>query len=247
MKPHAAQLTRRALLAAPLLMSACAHSPAAPRQEAVALLLPGRNRPLRAWMHLPRGYGDDSRDWPLVVFLHGSGERGSDLDRVRFHGPPKHAAAGRDYPFILCSPQLDAAADEDAPWDAAVLHALLPVLRARWRIDPRRITATGLSLGGHGVWRWASAYPDDLAGIAPVCGYGDPALVCRGRQVPVRAYHGDADTVVPLAEQQACVAALRACGGEVSFTVYPGVGHGAWEPAYEDAGLVPWLMARVRP
>jgi predicted peptidase len=97
------------------------------------------------------------------------------------------------------------------------------------------------------VWRWASAHPDDLAGIAPVCGYGDPALVCRARQVPVRAYHGDADTVVPLAAQQACVDALRACGGEVTFTIYPGVGHGAWVPAYEDAGLVPWLMARVRP
>ena len=242
--PH--PLTRRAWLAAPLLMTACTHTPAAPREEAVTLPLPGVKRPLRAWMHLPRGYGDDQRDWPLVVFLHGSGERGSDLARVKFNGPPKLAAAGRDYPFILCSPQLESATDEDAPWDPAVLHALLPVLRARWRIDARRTTATGLSLGGHGVWRWASAHPDDLAGIAPVCGYGDPALVCRARRVPVRAYHGDADTVVPLAAQQACDDALRACGGEVSFTIYPGVGYGAWVPAYEDPGLVPWLMARVR-
>lgn len=242
--PHL--LTRRAWLAAPLLMTACAHTPSVPRQQALALPLPGFDRPLRAWLHLPRGYDDDARDWPLVVFLHGSGERGADLDRVKVHGLPKQAVAGRDLPFILCAPQLEAAADEDSPWDPAALHALLPALRARWRIDARRTTATGLSLGGDAAWNWASAYPDDLAGIAPVCGAGDPARVCRARQVPVRAYHGDADTVVPLAEQQACVDALRACGGTVSFTVYPGVGHDAWTPAYEDPALAPWLMAQVR-
>ncbi len=92
------------------------------------------------------------------------------------------------------------------------------------------------------MWAWAAAYPGDLAAIAPVCGYGNPAAVCRARTVPVRAYHGAADTVVPLAAQQACVDALRACGGTVEFKVYPGVGHDAWNPAYEDPELVPWLM-----
>ena len=236
-------LTRRQVLAAPLLMTACAHTPSPSRQEAIALTLPGRTAALRAWLHLPRGYDDQRADWPLVVFLHGSGERGDDLERVKVHGPPRHAAAGREYPFVLCSPQLEAG----ARWAPATLHDLLAALRARWRIDPHRITATGLSLGGHGVWNWAAAYPDDLAGIAPVCGYGDPTAVCRARHVPVRAYHGSADTVVPLAAQQACVDTLRACGGEVGFTVYPGVGHDAWNPAYEDPGLVPWLMARSRP
>ncbi len=238
----ARQLTRRALLATPLAMAVRAHAASAPRQDAITLSLPGRATPLRAWLHLPRGYGDEQRAWPLVVFLHGSGERGDDLDRVKVHGPPKHAAAGRDYPFVLCSPLLEA----DGNWQPATLHALLAALRAGWRIDAQRITATGLSRGGHGVWRWAAAHPDDLAGIAPVCGYGDPAAVCHARQVPVRAYHGDADTVVPLARQQACVDALRACGGQVSFTVYPGVGHDAWTPAYDDPALVPWLMAQRR-
>lgn len=242
MNPPAPHLTRRALLATPLLMTACAHDPAAPRERALALNLPGRGTPLRAWLHLPRGYADDQRAWPLVVFLHGSGERGDDLERVKVHGPPKHAAAGRDYPFVLCSPLLEAEAD----WHLPTLHALLGALRAGWRIDAQRTTATGLSRGGHGVWRWAAAYPDDLAAIAPVCGHGDPATVCNARQVPVRAYHGDADTVVPLARQQACVDALRACGGTVSFTVYPGVGHDAWTPAYDDPALVPWLMAQRR-
>lgn len=248
-------LTRRTVLASPLLLAACTTMPpesplpTAPAdpglpegQHPLALAVAGRAEPLHTWLYLPRGYLASRHAWPLVVFLHGSGERGTDLDRVKVHGPPRHAAAGRDYPFILCSPQLE----QGQRWNPDTLHALLPALQARLRIDATRTTATGLSLGGHGVWTWAATHPQDLAGIAPVCGFGDPAIVCRGRAVPVRAYHGDADTVVPLAEQQACVDALRACGGEVSFTVYPGVGHDAWTPAYDDPGLVPWLMARRR-
>ena len=237
-------LTRRALLATPLLMTACAHTSSAPRQESISLALPGLPKPLRAWLQLPRGYDDDSRVWPLVVFLHGSGERGDDLDLVKVLGLPKQASAGRELPFILCAPQLDACADPDTPWDVATLHALLPALCARWRTDPARTSATGLSLGGDGVWHWAAAHPDDLAAIAPVCGHGDPARVCNARQVPVRAYHGSADTEVPLAAHQACVDALRACGGQVHFTVYPGVGHDAWTLAYEDPALLPWLTAQ---
>ena len=245
---HLPHITRRAVLATPLLMTACQltptpnpQGPQGPQldQQAVAFDLPGHSRPVRTWVALPEGYAAGTQAWPLVVFLHGSGERGSDLDRVKFHGPPKHVAAGRRYPFILCSPQLDAGS-----WKPDTLHALRAALQARYRVDPQGITATGLSLGGHGVWHWAAAYPADLAAIAPVCGFGNPARVCQARQVPVRAYHGSADDVVPLARQQACVDALRACGGQAEFIVYPDVGHNAWDPAYEDAALVPWLMAQ---
>lgn len=239
---------RRTLLATPLLMTACAHSPtAAPFNVAVtmAVTLPLADglQPFRAWITLPRGYDSSSGyAWPLVVFLHGSGECGSDLKTVARNGPPRHAAAGREYPFVLCSPQLEA----DAPWPPARLNALLGALQAHWRIDAARVMCTGLSLGCDGAWDWAAAFPTDLAAIAPVCGAGDPARVCQARHVPVRAYHGDADNVVPLASQQACVDALRACGGQVDFIVYPGVGHGAWEPAYEDPALVPWLMQQQK-
>lgn len=236
--------TRRTVLASPLLLTACAQTPMTPQtpqQQAVAFDVLGRSAPVHTWLQLPAGYAQSSQAWPLVFFLHGSGERGSELDKVKVHGPPKHAAAGRAYPFILCSPQLE----EGQRWNPDTLHALRAVLQARYRVDAQRITATGLSLGGHGVWDWAAAYPADLAAIAPVCGFGNPARVCRAAQVPVRAYHGDADTVVPLARQQACVDALRACGGQVDFIVYPGVGHNAWDPAYEDAALVPWLMAQT--
>ncbi len=221
------------------MLTACSHSPtAATRQQPLALTLPGRDLPLRTWLYLPPGYEGGSQAWPLLVFLHGSGERGSDLARVKTHGPPKQVEQGRDLPFILCSPQLEAG----RAWSPDDLHALMAALQARLRIDASRISGTGLSLGGGGVWAWAAAYPQDLAAIAPVCGFGNPAAVCQARAVPVRAYHGAADDVVPLAAQQACVDALRACGGTVDFTVYPGVGHDAWTPAYEDPALVPWLM-----
>lgn len=236
-------LTRRRLLGAAgstLLVAGCATPQAAP-QRAVALALPGRSAPLRAWLYVPAGQPSGGA-WPLVVFLHGSGERGSDLDRVKVHGPPRDAAAGRSFPFVLCSPQLE----DGASWNSQQLHALLPALFAVQPFDERRVVATGLSLGGHGVWQWAAAYPHDLAAIVPVCGFADPRDVCRGRQVPVRAYHGAADPVVPLAAQQACIDALRACGGSAEFIVYLGVGHDAWTPAYADPALVPWMMSRRR-
>jgi predicted peptidase len=243
--PDHTMISRRLALTSPLFMTACAHTDALPLtegQHAQAFRLGELAEPMPAWLYLPRGYAQTGQAWPLVVFLHGSGERGTELDRVKVHGPPKLAANGTEYPFILVSPQLA----DGRRWEATALHALLAALQSKLRIDPARITATGLSLGGHGVWEWATAYPRDLAGIAPVCGFGEEEDVCRMRQVPVRAYHGAADDVVPLAAQKACVDALRACGGAAELIVFPGVGHDAWNPAYADPALVPWLMARKR-
>lgn len=235
--------TRRAVLFTPLLLSACAQRPLLTEgQHAQQLVVPGGDTPQRFWLYLPRGYAASNTRWPLVLFLHGSGERGSELARVKAHGLPKLAERGADFPFILVSPQLD----DGRRWEAQPLHGLLLALQSLLRVDADRVCASGLSLGGHGVWDWTSAYPQDLAAIAPVCGFGEPDDVCRARHVPVRAYHGDADTVVPLARQQACVDALRACGGTVDFIVFKGVGHDAWNPAYDDPALVPWLMAQRR-
>ena len=240
-------ITRRSTLlacvTAPLSMTACTHTaPLAEGQHAMMLDVPGTDAPVPLWLHLPRGYATSTTRWPLVFFLHGSGERGDDLERVKANGPPKLAARGADYPFVLVSPLLG----DGRRWESGALHALLRVLQAQLHIDADRVCATGLSLGGHGVWEWAAAYPQDLAAIAPVCGFGDTDDVCRAHHVPVRAYHGDANDVVPLALQQACVDALRACGGTVDFIVFKGVNHGAWEPAYADPALVPWLLAQRR-
>lgn len=244
--------TRRRLLCTPLLMASCATPPSPPPaatpidlppgQHGLNIHLDGIEAPARLWLQLPPGYAGAREPWPLLFFLHGSGERGRDLDRVKVHGPPRHAAAGTAYPCVLASPQLD----DGRRWDTTWLHALRATLLARLHADPARVCATGLSLGGHGVWDWASAFPDDLAAIAPVCGHGRPADVCRARSVPVRAYHGDADPVVPIERQRECVEALRACGGSVDFVVYAGVGHDSWMAAYSDPQLLPWLLAQRR-
>jgi predicted peptidase len=199
---------------------------------------------LHHWLYLPPDYAEHpDKRWPLIVFLHGSGERGRELGKVRAHGLPKLIEAGQDFPAIVVSPQCE---DGDE-WDPHLLHAMLGTLRTQWRVDPQRVTATGLSMGGGGCWSWAMSYPQDLAGIAPVCGYGSEVRIERMRAVPVRAYHGATDTVVPLPVHQALVSGLREAGGQADITVYPGVGHDAWNPAYADPALVAWLLARSRP
>jgi predicted peptidase len=197
---------------------------------------------MRFWLYLPTGHGTGSEVWPAVFFLHGSGERGSDLQRVKAHGLPKLIAQGKSFPFVVVSPQVD----EGGAWDPHWLHGLLELLKVRLRIDADRVCATGLSMGGHGAWDWACTYPADLAGIAPVCGYGNPLRACQMRDVPVRAYHGADDDVVPVAAQQKMVDAVRACGGSAEMVVYPGIGHDAWNPAYEDPQLYRWLLAQRR-
>ncbi|MGQ3055245.1 MAG: dienelactone hydrolase family protein [Roseateles sp.] len=229
-------------LAAPLL-SACAAVPPTPPDGLAA----GEQRPWalggeRMWVSLPPEYAQKRERWPLLVFLHGSGERGTDLEKVKVHGPPSWAAQGVNQQLIIVSPQLE----DGAQWDPERLHQLLAALQARLHIDPERCLGTGLSLGGYGVWQWAYTYPRDLAAIAPVCGFGHPGKVAAMRSVPVRGYHGDQDTAVPLAPHIASIEALRAAGGTASLTIYPGVGHDSWTPAYRDPELIPWLLAQKR-
>lgn len=232
---------RQLMLTTPALLSACAALP----PTVPAGLAAGEQRAWelegqRFWIWLPRDYAQRRQRWPLVVFLHGSGERGTDLAKVKVHGPPKRVAAGADWPAVLVSPQCE----DGQRWDPERLHRLLVALKAQLHVDPQRCVGTGLSMGGFGMWQWATAYPRDLAAIAPVCGFGDPAKVAAMRAVPVRAYHGDQDSVVPLAPHVACVEALRAAGGTASLTIYPGVGHDSWTPAYNDPDLLPWLLAQ---
>lgn len=250
-------MDRRRLLAAPLCLTplaftACAHRVAPPlppglrEGEQHAFHLPksdAANAPYdRMQIAVPAGYASSHRPWPLLVFLHGAGERGTDVEDVKRCGPPMRIDQGVPYPMVVCSPQTD----PGLRWQPARLHATVMALRERFAIDERRVLATGLSLGGSGAWRWACERPDELAAIAPVCGFADVAAVAAMRAVPVRGYHGELDPLVPLARQQAAVAELQRLGGTASLKVYEGVGHDSWTAAYEDPGLLPWLLAQRR-
>jgi len=197
----------------------------------------------RYLLYLPGAYADDaSRRWPLVLFLHGSGERGDDLEAIKRHGPPKLLASRDDFPAVVVSPQCP----EGEFWDARALVALLDDVTRRLRVDPDRVVVTGLSMGGRGTWNLAMTAPDRFAAIAPICGGAIPDRACRLRDVPVRAYHGAKDAVVPLLESRTVVDAVKACGGDAELVVYPGATHDAWSATYADPAFWEWLLSRRR-
>ncbi|MBQ0957611.1 dienelactone hydrolase family protein [Ideonella sp. 4Y11] len=198
---------------------------------------------LRYWLYLPRAVATEpGRRWPVMFFLHGSGERGKDLQAVRVHGPLKTLERQDDFPFIVVGPQAEAG----TAWNAHLLHALLQHLLPTLPADPDRVVCTGLSMGGFGTWAWAAEYPQDLAAIAPICGYGDEDRVDTLKTLPVWAFHGDADDAVPIGPHRALIAALRAAGAQPRFTEYPGVGHDSWTRAYDTPELLSWLLAQRR-
>jgi predicted peptidase len=230
------------MLAAIALMTACAHLPAAP----------GRQVPVAATgaddysflLFVPRSYATPptAKGWPLLVFLHGSGERGANLELIKAHGPPRLVADQPDFPFIVVSPQLEA----DGDWSLQRLDRTLERALRALPVDRERILLTGLSRGGRGTWNWATAKPDLFAAIAPICGGGEPAQACALRDMPVWAFHGLEDVVVPPSATTDMIDAIRACGGTPRVTLYPGVNHGSWEPAYADPELFRWLLAQKR-
>lgn len=192
-------------------------------------------------LYLPRDY-DKEKSWPLMLFLHGAGERGDDLELVKKHGPPKLIAAGKDFPFIVVSPQCP----KGRWWEPMELVALLDEISGKYKVDPDRIYVTGLSMGGFGSWRLAAYAPERLAAIAPICGGGETYWTKEFAHLPVWAFHGAKDTGVPLERSQAMVDALKRSGGEPKFTIYPDAGHDSWSAAYDDPELYKWLLAQKR-
>jgi predicted peptidase len=197
----------------------------------------------RYLLYLPREYGEENGTrWPLILFLHGSGERGTDLSKVKAHGPPKLVSEGQEMPFIIVSPQCPARSN----WEPEALVELLDQIVRKYAVDKDRIYLTGMSMGGAGTWALASAHPERFAAIAPVCGWGDPGMARRIRAMPVWVFHGAEDDVVPLQASQEMVDALRQVGNEARFTVYPDVGHDSWTQTYNDPALYEWFLSHRR-
>ncbi|MBU4491086.1 MAG: prolyl oligopeptidase family serine peptidase [Euryarchaeota archaeon] len=191
---------------------------------------------------LPKNYTKEKEHWPMILFLHGAGERGDDLELVKKHGPPKIVEEQEDFPFILVSPQCP----KDEWWSMDVLNALLDEVVSRYRVDEDRIYLTGLSMGGFGAWHLAIEYPDRFAAIAPICGGGTPEEACKIRQIPVWVFHGARDETVPIEKSEEMVAALKECGGNVKFTMYPEAGHDSWTETYNNPELYDWFLKHRR-
>jgi len=195
---------------------------------------------LESWflLYLPEGYDTINRQWPLLLFLHGSGECGNMLVLVKKQGPPKLIEYGKSFPFIVVSPQCP----EGQRWSVEVLDMLLDEMVRQYRVDTNHIVVTGLSMGGTGTWDLAVAYPERFAAIAPICGRADPGDAGRIKNLPIWVFHGAKDDIVPPEVSENMVKALKALGSPVKFTVYPDAGHDSWTETYDNPEFWDWLI-----
>jgi predicted peptidase len=195
-------------------------------------------------LYLPEGYSHSGPAWPMMLFLHGAGERGDDLEKVKVHGPPKIVEGRKDFPFIVVSPQCPS--DSWWPNEVEMLKNLVDEIAASYNVDEERIYLTGLSMGGYGTWSLASEYPERFAAIAPICGGGEPFFGYKLRNVPVWAFHGAKDNLVPLEKSEQMVEAIKRAGGQAKLTVYPDAGHDSWTATYENEELYKWFLKHKR-
>jgi predicted peptidase len=197
-------------------------------------------------LFLPAGYGEaDGKKYPLILFLHGAGERGDDVNLVKKHGPPKLVESKTDLPakdFIVVSPQCPA----NKWWEPREVIALLDEVSQKYQVDAERVYLTGLSMGGFGTWETASRYPERFAAIAPICGGGDPRRVRSLRHMPTWVFHGDKDPTVPVQRSIEMVDALKQAGNEAKFTRYPEAGHDSWTETYNNPELYQWFLQHKR-
>jgi predicted peptidase len=208
--------------------------------------------PLNYLLYLPKDYeASGSNRWPLILFLHGAGERGADLGVVAKHGPPKLVAQGREFPFIIVSPQCPLGRN----WEDDALIALLDSVMAKYRVDTARVYLTGLSMGGYGTWSLAVNHPERFAAAAPVCGGGtgiDVLLADGARKqalqaLPIWAFHGAKDPVVPVSESERMLAALKRAGcTNAQLTVYPEAEHDSYTETYNNPKLYDWFLEHQR-
>jgi predicted peptidase len=213
-------------------------------------------------LYVPRDYLQ-SKPYPLLLVMHGSGERGNDNRKQLANGvlafcEPRLQRRHAAFVFYPQCPEGARWVDGTStggtydltqvplsrPLSAAL--ELFAALEKEFSIDPRRRLVTGLSLGGYGTWDAILRYPERFAGAMPICGGGDPRQAAAAKQVPVWAFHGAEDDVVPVSASRSMVRALRQAGGRVRYTEYPGVGHNSWERTFASRRALTWLLEQRR-
>lgn len=208
------------------------------------------------------------KKWPVILFLHGAGERGSDGSAQTTVGLPALVRSRKaNFPAIVVMPQCHWGTWWGDPQMEAQTFAALDESMREFNGDPQRVYLTGLSLGGYGTWAFGYKYPGRFAALVPVCGgvrthrrvqppewhpAYDPSVDPYAKtaqgigKTPVWAFHGALDATVPVSESQKLVQALKEAGGNVRYTEYPGVGHNSWDRAYSEKDLIPWLLSQRR-
>jgi predicted peptidase len=207
---------------------------------------------LRYLLFLPGGYEEDRQaKWPLLLFLHGAGERGDDVWKVATHGPPKSVTNSMAFPFIMVAPQCR----ENHIWQTEPLLALIDEIAHKYRVDSTRVYVSGLSMGGYGTWELGTTHPERFAAIAPVCGGGELISVLLSsreksaalKTLGIWAFHGAKDPIVPVDESKRMVEAVKKAGAtDVKLTIYPEAQHDSWTETYKNPELYRWLLEHRR-
>ena len=203
----------------------------------VTIMPTGKKVSVRYWQFVPADY-DGKKQFPLMLFLHGSGERGHNLELVKKWGPPRIVMDRPDFPFVLISPQCP----EDRRWDVDELYHLMDHVSGSLMVDQQRLYVTGLSMGGSGAWHMMDRYPDLFAAGIPICGSGESDNAKNLVNIPIWAFHGGADN--PSTSQLMIQQIGKAGGKKARLTVYPDVGHNSWSRTYANEGVYQWLLSK---
>ena len=196
-------------------------------------------------LHTPKGYQDSKKEFPLIVFLHGAGERGTDLSKVVTHGPLQYIKAGSEINAVILAPQCP----EDVYWQPHEIAALVKKVIKENRIDSNRVYLTGLSMGGYGVWATGGEYPELFAALAPVCGAIYRPIyrnISHIKNMPIWVFHGALDDVVLPENSNNMVKALKEAGSDVKYTIYPFANHNSWTETYNNPEFYDWLLSQKK-
>lgn len=210
----------------------------------------GKGGPSKYALFVPHDYKGD-KEYPLILFLHGAGERGDDGEAPVKQGIGngiKFKGNESKFPFFALFPQ----AAKGGNWkagepDSDRALAILDEVMKTYKIDAKRLYLTGLSMGGSGTWSLAAAHPQKWAALVPICGMGKIEDAARIKHIPCWCFVGDKDKSALVENNREMIKALKAAGGQPRYSEYPYVGHNSWDPAYVTPELYSWLLANKLP
>jgi predicted peptidase len=192
-------------------------------------------------LHLPKNTNENK---PLIIFLHGSGEKGTDIALVKVHGPFKYLKS-HDLEGYVLAPQCP----ENEYWDSEVLYQLILKIQKENAIDPNKIYLTGLSMGGWGAWNLAFAHPEMFAALVPIAGFVDRVPMienCKIAAIPIRIFHGLMDDVVDVNYSVSIFKKLKSCNSNIKLTIFDDAGHDSWTRVYESNEIYDWMFQQIK-